>query len=72
MSQVNGDDINIIVSARLETEFECKERRTRKWHPSTEIGMNLDSEQHPITSVDKHKKSLSQIKDDENISRCHL
>ena len=29
VSQINGDDIKIILSVRLQTEFECKERRTR-------------------------------------------
>ena len=29
VSQINGDDIKVIVSVRLQTEFDCKERRTR-------------------------------------------
>ena len=29
VSQINGGDIKVFVSVRLQTEFECKERRTR-------------------------------------------
>ena len=44
VSQIYGVHIYIIVSVRFETEIECKERRTRRCHPSTEIGMNIDSD----------------------------